>query len=801
MLRAYLRFALRTFRRHPRYTAVNAVGLTVGLVCCALVAVFLQHELSWDTHHDGADRIYRILSQYGTSEYSDIRFEGFRDDTDDAAEQRALTRRLVEAIPAVEQAANYVILDDEQYVETEDGDRFASDRQLVTTTGARFMDLFAFERVAGASLTEAFRDPGSAVLTETTTQRYFGSGANPVGQTVTVGSSTVTVRAVVADPPSNSRLQFDLALHLKRSPYWAAHHYLRLAEGTDPAVITPQVTAVMDEVDPSRRDDDRLQGERLQALTDVYLAPRKNFDRGPHRDVAYLWVFAAIGGLILVVTTINYANLALALYAERRAEIGVRKTLGGHREQIAGQFMAEAVVLALGCVPLALFGAAAVLPAFNGLMDTSIAATQVLQPAVLGIMAALALLTGCAAGGYPAFVLARKQSIELFDRGLSAGGRRGWSLRHGLIALQFVVLIGLGSLSWIAIDQLRFMQDDSLAYQTENVIRLPGASRDTAAYAQWRQRLLAAPSIAAVGMGPDPRPRRPTGTFALSGDPDRIYEGGQVQTVDVHWFDVMGIDHPVAEAMKRDGPGAPQRTLINKTAAALLDGVDPVGQRWIADPGGGNYTTPPIEGTLPDLYFHSMRQELAPTAYRIHATPPWSTSILVRFAPGRLQAGMDHVRTVWGDLRPDRPFQASFMSNLVADLYEQERRFTTLSGVLAGLAILLAAIGLASLVAYLTRLRRKEIGVRKALGGSVASIVALLNKEYVQIVGAAFFVGVLLAWWAARTWLGQFANQVGVSPLVFVGTGLGALAVAVLAVSTQALRAARVDPAQVLRSE
>mgnify|MGYP006271603485 FL=1 len=203
--------------------------------------------------------------------------------------------------------------------------------------------------------------------------------------------------------------------------------------------------------------------------------------------------------------------------------------------------------------------------------------------------------------------------------GLSAGGRRGWSLRHGLIVLQFVVLIGLGSMSWIALDQLRFMQDDSLAYQTENVIRLPVASRDTAAYGQWRQRLLAAPSIAAVGMGPDPRPRRPTGTFALSGDPDRIYEGGQVQTVDVHWFDVMGIDHPVVEAMKRNGADAPQRTLINETAAALLDDVAPAGRQWIADPGDGNYATPPIEGTLPDFYFHSMRQELAPTAYRIHA--------------------------------------------------------------------------------------------------------------------------------------------------------------------------------------
>ena len=801
MLRSYLTLALRTLRRRTSYTAVNAVGLTVGLVCCALVAVFIQHELSWDTHHEGADRIYRILSQYNDSEYSHIRFEGFRDDTDDAAEQRSLTRRLVEALPAVEQAANYVLLESEQYVETESGERFTTDRRLITTTGARLVDLFAFERIAGASLTDALTDPGSALLTETSARRYFGSVSDAVGQTITVGGATATIGAVIAEPPSNSRLQFDVALHLKRSPYWAAHQYVRLAPGTDPSAIQSQVSDVMDAVDPGRRDDDTLKGDRLQALTDVYLAPRKNFDRGPHRNAAYLWVFAAIGGLILVVTTINYANLALALYADRHAEMGVRKALGGHRRQLTGQFLAEATVLVLLCVPLALASGATILPAFNTLMDTAIAPSRVLQPSVVGALFALAGGTGLVAGGYPAFVLARKRTVDLFDRSLGRSGGRGWSLRHGLIALQFAVLIGLGSLSWIAYDQLRYMQSESLAYQTENVVRLPGASTDTAAYATWRQRLLTSSAITAVGMGPEPRPRIPTSTFALSGDPDRVYDSGQVRTVDVHWFDVMGIEHPVVDAIKEDGPGAPQRALINETAAALLEDTDPIGQQWIVDPGGGNFTTPPIEGVLPDLYFHSLRERIAPTAYRVHATPPWSTSILVRFAPGHLQAGMEHVRAVWSEQRPDRPFQASFMDALVADLYEQEQRFTTLSGVLAALAILLAAIGLASLVAYLTRLRLKEIGIRKALGGTTASIVALLNKEYVQLVGVAFAVGAPLAWWMAHSWLQQFALQVGVSPLVFLGSGLAALAVAVGAVSLQAGRAARVDPARVLRSE
>jgi len=156
---------------------------------------------------------------------------------------------------------------------------------------------------------------------------------------------------------------------------------------------------------------------------------------------------------------------------------------------------------------------------------------------------------------------------------------------------------------------------------------------------------------------------------------------------------------------------------------------------------------------------------------------------------------------VWADLRPDTPLQTTFLDAQVAQLYEQEQRFGTLSAVLAGIAILLAALGLASLVAYLTRLRMKEIGVRKALGASVPGIVALLNKEYVQIVGVAFLVGAPGAWLTADWWLGQFAYQVGLSPLVFIGSGLGALAVAVAAVSVQALRAARVSPADVLRSE
>jgi putative ABC transport system permease protein len=568
----------------------------------------------------------------------------------------------------------------------------------------------------------------------------------------------------------------------------------------------------MNEVRPRRVDDpsvrEERQGERLQALSDIHLAERTLYDDTLHRNPAYLWAFAAIGLLILLTTTINYANLALALYADRNAEIGVRKAMGGHRGQVAGQFLVEAGLLALFCVPLALGLCAAVLPAFNALMETQIAAARLVQPAVLGAMGGLALFTGLVAGGYPAFVLARKRTVNLFGRGLSTGTQgHGWSLRHGLIGLQFAVLIGLGSLSWIAYDQLHFMQTSDLGYQTANVVELTNyRTSDSTEYLRLKQQLEASPAVRAVGTGETPGS---AGNRQNVKTPERdvIYDDVYIEYVDAGWFEAMGIEHPVVGKMQRAGLSSPERVLINQAAAERFGFDDPVGKKVVQEPGwedgpypdGGILHT--VAGVLPNMHLRPMREEIKPTIFRVVPARSSIFNAVVRLAPDRTAEGMKHIRQVWSEVRPDVPLRATFLTDTVAQLYDQERRFTTLAAVLAGLAILMAAIGLAALVAYLTRLRMREIGVRKALGGSTASIVALLNREYVWIVGAAFTAGAPLAWVAADWWLGRFAYQVSLSPWPFLAAGAGALAVAVAAVTTQALRAARVDPAQVLRSE
>jgi putative ABC transport system permease protein len=363
-----------------------------------------------------------------------------------------------------------------------------------------------------------------------------------------------------------------------------------------------------------------------------------------------------------------------------------------------------------------------------------------------------------------------------------------------------VVLIGLGSLTWVAYDQLTYMQEEDLGYETAGVVRT-NFSGDSTAYQQFRRRLIESSTIQAVGSAGGAVPRTPGNRtpFSISGS-DRTFQGGLRKRVDMHWFEVMGVGHPVVDSMLAAGGSAPTRYLINQAAAEVFATDSPVGKSFVFTP-DNDPDRYPIAGVLPNLRLNPARERVRPTMYDVYSKAPYGYNVLVRLAPGRTQAGLEHVRSVWSDMKPDTPPKTSFLSEEVAELYQQERQFTALAGALAVLAILMAGVGLAALVAYLTRLRMKEIGVRKALGGSVGSIVALLNKEYAWIVGVAFALGAPLAWIAADWWLGRFAYQVELSVWPFLAAGVGALAVAVAAVSTQALRAARVDPAQVLRSE
>jgi putative ABC transport system permease protein len=811
MLRSYLKIALRTLRRRTGYALVNGMGFTLGLVCCVLVLLFIRHELRYDHFHENEDDVHRVLRDKRDNWWSTIPFPRYEDAS--ATEQRRLPRALTEQIPQVEAATNFYVgphgAESPAYVERGD-QRFSEAKLLYTTTGEAFFDVFTFDFVRG-SPEQALAAPGTAVITESAATRYFGQ-TDVVGEQLTIRRQQqerqVEVTGVIADVPAHSHFTFDVALHVNRIQNWGAYTYVRLKPDAErPGGLASQIERIMNEVRPARVDDPQLRavlgGVRVQALTDIHLGPRMLYDQKQHRDPRYLWAFGAIGVLILIIVVINYTNLAVALSTERRHEIGVRKAMGSGRGQVAAQFLTEAVVLTLLCLPVVALVTKGAIPAFNQVMGTQLQNT-LLRPSLLGGLVGIAVVVGGVAGAYPALVLSRKGAVSLFRGSSDEGGPQRWSMRHVLIGVQFALLIGLGSVTWLVNSQLHFLQNKDLGFRTQGLVEVTAVdSADT--YRRLKQRLRSAPTVQAVGAGIGPGPGRFEVTYRAQ-DRDRIRSDGDVLHVTPGWFEALGIQHPAVQQVRAAGKQGTSRLIVNRAAVQALGYANPVGKTVVVEPRDPSPDRLTIDGVVDNFHFRPLYQRVQPTFLRVHPRaetmdPLNVRAALIRLDPQRLDAGLDRVQSAWTSVRPDTPFNPQFVSEELARLYEEEQRIGQMGMGLTGIALVLAALGLIGLSAYVVQRRTKEIGVRKALGATITDIVFRLNREFLVLVAVALVAAAPVAYVIAERWLSSFAYRIDVSPLVFLGAGGFAVVASLAAASYQAWSTARISPAEALRQE
>ena len=809
MLRNYLKTALRTLRRRTSYTLINGVGFTVGLLCCILVLLFLRYEWRYDRFHESEEDVHRVLRDKRGNWWSTIPFPRYEDAS--TAEQRRLPRALAEQIPEIETATNFYVgpHGEENPAYVEHGDqRFTENQLLYTTTGPSFFEVFTFDFLRG-SPNEALRHPGTAVLTASAAERYFGA-TDVVGEVLTIErpgrEREVEVTGVIEDVPPYSHFDFGMALHADRIQNWGAYTYFRLRPGARADGLASRIETIMNRVRPARVEDPGLRavlgGVRTQALTDIHLGSRMLYDPNPHRDPRYLWAFGAIGILILLIVGINYTNLAIALSTERRHEIGVRKAMGSTRRQVAFQFLTEAVVLTLVCLPVVAVALKGLVPVFNRVMGTQIQFDLLGSPGLLAGMGGLALLVGGVAGSYPALVLSRKDALSLFTGAFDSRGR--WSMQHALIGVQFALLIGLGSVTWLVNNQLHYLQTKDLGFRTQGLVEIPAVdSADT--YRRLKTQLRDDPAVQAMGAGIGPGPGRFEVTYRAQ-DRERIRSDGDVLNVTPGWFEALGITHPVVEKMQSAPGRGTARMLVNRAAVEALGYDSPVGKQVVLEPESRSPFRLTIDGVVDNFHFRPLYQRVEPTFLRVRPSVETMSTLNVRAAlisldPQTLNRGLDRVRAAWASVRPDTPFRPQFVDDQLARLYEEERRIGQMGMGLTIIALLLAALGLVGLSAYVVQRRTTEIGVRKALGATITDIVLHLNREFLVLVGVALVVAAPLAYAVAQQWLASFAYRIDVNPLVFVGAGGGALLVSLTAASYQAWSTARISPADALRQE
>ncbi|MFQ5569488.1 MAG: ABC transporter permease [Rhodothermales bacterium] len=801
MLTNYLKIALRNLRKHTGYSFINISGLAVGIACCVLIALYIQDERGYDRFHENADAIYRVVRERLVSENEWGR---------KAATPWKLGPLLQADFPQIQKTVR--IASQERMVRYEAAQHTEERFFLADSV---FFDVFTFPLVQGDPGT-VLREPFSVVLTETTARKYFGE-ENPVGKVLTIDNEyDFTVTGVARDVPPRSHFHFDFlaSLHSAETMYagnselfesWGAiwlYTYLLLDKSTDPAALYAQ----FDDFIRRHAADVYQPGQLrlpLQPLTDIHLHSNYDGEIEANGDATTLSLFALIAVFILCIACINFMNLATARSAWRAREISVRKVVGAHRLNLVGQFLGESILLSLLALVLAVMLVEMLLPLFNDVTGKALSIDYAGNLLFLGVLVGAALLVGLAAGSYPAFYLSAFRPVAVLKGNAAAGGQRGAArLRRGLVVFQFAITIVLLIATAVVYRQLQYVQHKKLGFDKEHLIMVYlNHDRAQSDYALFKEAFAQHPGVTRIAAASNAPPDGlNTWGIAWEGKPDNLQTSIRVMAVDYDFVETLGLELAEGRSFSETFPtDAQEAFLVNEAAVRQFGFEESIGQPLDFSVGSYFHKAGTIIGVVKDFHLASLHEEIHPVMLNIH--PRWYDQLLVRIRPGAAREVLAFLEQQWTARAPEWPFEYAFLDTRLDALYRAEQRLRTAFGYFAGLAVLIACLGLFGLAAYSAEQRTKEIGIRKVFGAPVPGIVALLSIDFLKLVAVAFIVAVPVTYFAMQRWLESFAYRITIGPWVFVAAGLLALGIALLTVSYQSIKAALADPIQSLRYE
>ena len=796
MLRHYFKIGWRSLWRHRTFSTINVLGLALGLAACLLMVLYVQHELNFDRFHIDRDRMVRIWLRFDTPE-------------------RQLNAEVTPNIiaPLIERSYPQEVRSSVRLASG--GPVVKKGKATFRETGfiyadSTFFEFFSFPLLEGDPRT-ALLNKRSLVLTESAAERYFGS-ENPVGQTLALGSNQTpyTITGLMADPPAHSHLQFTmvgpfhaLEYAMREEIFSSANYlsYLKLAPGVSAAALEAKLPALLRQHGGDQVA--QMQTYFLQPLEEVYLGSAHIENYLPmvrKGDLDYIYLFGGLAALILFIAAINYVNLTTARAVDRAREVGLRKVIGARRQQLVQQFLGETVMVALLALSLGLLMANLALPVFQDLVGRELHMMNLLTGPALLVLLSGGVLLGVLAGLYPALLLSGFRPISVL-RGQFRHSSRGLRLRQGLVVFQFTVSVVLIAGALGVQRQLDYLSSKKLGYDQERVVF---------AYAGWgadsslrvlRQELLADPAVEAVTTATHP-PHLIQGGYSIARPSEAENEGRLLTAmmIDEHFLDAMRIELLAGrnfspQQTQSDPEDEPYAFLINQQTLGYLGLTleNAIGQRYSLNGRVGK-----IQGVVDDFHFASLHQPIGPLVLFTGASRP---QVMIRLAPGPTGSQLERVKAIWQTHLPERPFDYQFVDQAYAAAYENEQQVGQFALTFAGLAILIAVLGLLGLAAYTIVQRTKEIGIRKVLGAETPQIVLLLSREFTWLVAIALVLGLPAAYFLMDQWLTSFAYRTNLSLLIFALTAALALLVAWGTVGILAFRAANVNPAHSLKTE
>jgi putative ABC transport system permease protein len=789
VFRNYLKIALRSLVKFKLYSAINILGLSVGLACCILISMFVKDELSFDKFHKNAASIYRVFVEFAGETRND-RFAGTQ-----APLAPALLAEFPEIVRAVRFADRY-----EELVSYKDRQFWEKGVMLADPS---VFESFSFPLIKGDPRT-ALNDPSSIVLTERMARKYFGD-EDPLGKVIRIGDESAQyyeISGILKDIPPNSQLQFDFLISFanqRGNIGWTQWNYTTYVQLRPPASAGELERKLPDLVGKYMGAQARARSMlRLQPLTRVHLHSNLRGDLPTNRDLSHLYLFTAIALLILLLACVNFINLVTARSAIREKEVGLRKVVGANRRQLVFQFLGEALLLSFLAFLLSLPLAQLLLPAFNGLSGKAMTFGLLMDIRFIAVLAGMMLLVGALSGGYPAFVISRFRPAAILRKGAGDGSAVHPSvLRKILVVAQFVVSAVFLVSTLVMQRQMDYIKRKNLGYDKEHLVVLPIYYRDVRPKVELLKAEIAKGPLIIGATLTSYLPSKPN--YHQNAWWEGLPENGQNVyfnwiPVDEDFIKTLGLKLTAGRDFSRDIPTDQSGAYILNEAARRMIGWDnPIGKSFKIV-GRGT-----VIGVIEDFHYQSLHQQIEPLALAIYRNA--CTYLLVRIRALEIPQSLRFLKEKWQEIYPAAPFEYSFFDEDFARVYRNETRLTTTFNYVSGLAMLIACLGLFGLASFTTLRRAKEIGIRKVLGASVQGITLLLSKEFIGLVLLANLIAWPIVYFSLNAWLRKFAYRTNMGIWIFAAAGLLSLAIALLAVSYQSIKAALTNPGDSLKYE
>lgn len=814
MFKNNLKIALRSLFKQKVYTFINVLGLAVGIASCLLIVLFIRNEFSYDKFFKDHDRIYRMVLERKYPTHS----------TFYSIVPHSFERVAKEDFSEIEQSTNVFGQTKFSISYKNDQDEVKQfDEDFVLLTDSTFLKMFSFEFLKGDQTT-SLSLANSIVITKKTASRYFGD-VDPLGETLTTGAGDFRVTGICEDVPPNSHFKFSALLSSSTFPFikqenftgFSSYTYFKLNPGSDPDALQAKFPKMVDTYAAAQIErnlgkswaDYKKEGNGyryfLQSLASIHLDPvnlEAQMKVGGNRTFVYILISIAI--LILAIACINFMNLAIARSAERAKEVGLRKVMGSFKRQLVAQFLTESFVLSIIGVVLAVVIIQLTLPFFNNLTGKQL--TFPISIISITVLILLAAVVGLIAGIYPSFILSSFNPVVVM-KGTFTGSQRGKWIRNGLVIFQFWISIVLIISTLVIQQQMNFMQEKSLGFDKEQVLVVERCFNIKPQQAETlTNEIRRMPEVVSSA-----------GSFALPGEENDFF-GIQFQpegSSEILTTKSMVIADELGEMLGvrlKEGRWFSKETndslsiILNEAAVKVMDLENPIGRKLIdmqQRPEGNVEVTYTIVGVVKDFNFISLREEITPLVIQSNEAFGGGTQyILARIKPNKISSAIASIEAKWKEIAPEQTFKFSFLEENINAQYKSEQQSGRLFAVFSGLAIFVACIGLFALSAYITRLRSKEIGVRKVLGASVSGVVILLSKDFTKMILISFVLAVPAAWYVMENWwLQNFAYRINISAWIILVSGFAALCIAWLTVSYQSIKAAMKNPVYSLRSE